>query len=231
MKTYAPAARREFIQSVTDRANLMGLSESAVEQAELRGDVTLIAGRAYPKEVYAQRQALEARVNREGFRQVIEEAAYSWFNRFTALRYMELRDYLNHGLRVLSNPSGGHIPEILEKATGVELPGLSRARVVEMRLDGNRDAELYRMLLVAQCNALHRAMPFLFERVNDATELLLPDNLLHSDSLIRRLVKNLSDYLEGGDSLDEFLDQFPTVTREQALERFWIRCTCQNRLR
>lgn len=193
LKAYAPAARREFIQAVTDRANLMGLSEGAVEQAELRGDVLLIAGRAYPKEVYPQRQALEARVAREGFRQVIEEAAYSWFNRFTALRYMELHGYLDHGLRVLSNPSGSHIPEVLEKATQVELPGLRRERVVELKLAGDKDAELYRMLLVAQCNQLHAAMPFLFERINDATELLLPDNLLHSDSLIRRLVTGIDE--------------------------------------
>jgi type II restriction/modification system DNA methylase subunit YeeA len=193
LKAYAPAARREFIQAVTDRANLMGLSEGAFEQAELRGDVMLIAGRAYPKEVYPQRQALEARVRRESFRQVVEEAAYSWFNRLTALRYMELHGYLDHGLRVLSNPSGSHIPEILEKAMQVELPGLSRERIVAMKLDGNKDAELYRNLLVAQCNQLQRAMPFLFERINDETELLLPDNLLHSDSLIRKLVIEIDE--------------------------------------
>ena len=62
-------------------------------------------------------------------------------------------------------------------------------KVIDLKLDGNKEAELYRLLLIAQCNALNPAMPFLFETIDDETELLLPDNLLHSDSLIRKLVE------------------------------------------
>ena len=75
----------------------------------------------------------------------------------------------------------------------MDLPGLDRGKVVELKLAGNQDEELYRMLLMAQCNALHKAMPFLFERIGDATELLLPENLLHSDSLIRKLVNEIPE--------------------------------------
>ena len=114
----------------------------------------------------------------------MEAMAYTWFNRLVAIRYMELHGYLEHGYRVLSHPDPAKsTPEILEQAEHVELPGLNRERVIELKLDGTKEAELYRMLLVAQCNALHSAMPFLFERIDDETELFLPDNLLHSDSL------------------------------------------------
>ncbi|MDP3457032.1 BREX-1 system adenine-specific DNA-methyltransferase PglX [Methyloversatilis sp.] len=188
LKTYAPAARREFIRAVTDRANLLGLGDRHSEPMDVSGEVAVIGGRAFPKKVAAQRDGLEARIRREGFNQVMEAVAYTWFNRFAALRYMELHGYLEHGYRVLSHPAGGTLPELLEQAAHVELPGLGRDQIIELTLAGNQDAELYRRLLVAQCNALADAMPFLFERIDDNTELLLPDNLLHSDSLIRKLV-------------------------------------------
>jgi len=123
----------------------------------------------------------------------MEEAAYTWFNRFAAIRYMELHGYLEHGYRVLSHPEGKPQPEIIEHADHVDLPGLKRDQVVDLKLDGTKDEELYRLLLKAQCNALHAAMPFLFEKIDDETELLLPDNLLHSDSLIRRMVSEIEE--------------------------------------
>lgn len=170
LKSYAPAARRDFIRAVRERANLLGLSDKAIEPVEEKGDVAIIAGRAWPRKVAEQRKGLEQRVEREGFGMVMEAVAYTWFNRISAIRYMELHDYLGHGFRVLSHPGGSHIPEILEQAAKVDLPGLDKEKVVELKLDGNKDAELYRMLLIAQCNALHKAMPFLFEKIDDEGE-------------------------------------------------------------
>ncbi len=195
LKTYAPAARRDFIRAVTDRAHLLGLSVGHTEPIEVSGEVALIGGRAYPKKIAAQRQGLEARIRRDGFGPVMEAVAYTWFNRFAALRYMDLHGYLDHGYRVLSHPEGGALPEILEQAAELSenLPGLNRDQIVQLKLAGNQDAELYRRLLVAQCNQLAVAMPFLFERIDDETELLLPDNLLHSDSLIRKLVNEIDE--------------------------------------
>ncbi len=193
LKAYAPQARREFIQAVTDRAKVLGLSESKIEPVQVQGEVALIAGRPFPVQVAKQRKDLEARIELTGFEQVMEEVAYTWFNRFMALRYMELHDYLGHGYRVLSNPSESDIPEILEKATSVELPGLDQDKVAEMRLAGDKDVELYRLLLITQCNALHRVMPFLFERVSDASELLLPENLLQTNSPIRKMVTEIPE--------------------------------------
>ena len=193
LKTYAPKARLDFIRAITDRAAFFGLTPDHAEPLEETGDVVIIAGRAFSKVVAQQRRSLEARVKDHGFAQVMEAMAYTWFNRFVALRYMELHGYLEHGYRVLSHPEGKPTPEILEHAEHVTLPGLDPQKVIELKLDGGKDAELYRLLLVAQCNALHEAMPFLFEKIADETELLLPDNLLHSDSLIRKLVTELDE--------------------------------------
>ena len=193
LKSYAPAARRDFIKAVTERAHYFGVDAKKIETASVQGDVAIIAGRAFPKKVMAQRDKLVQLVQREGFELTMRKVAYTWFNRFMALRFMELHGYLDHGFRVLSHPSGSSTPEILEQAAHVELSGLNHDKVVELKLDGTRDAELYRMLLVAQCNALHGALPFLFERIDDETELLLPDNLLHSDSLIRKLVSEIDE--------------------------------------
>ena len=193
LKTYAQKARRDFIEAVSDRAALYGLTASGREPIVRQGDIVLIGERPFPREVAAKRGRLESRIRVEGFGQTMEAMAYTWFNRFAAIRYMELHGYLDHGYRVLSHPEGREQPEILDHAAEVDLPNLDREKVVELKLDGARDEELYRLLLTAQCNGLHLAMPFLFERIGDETELLLPVNLLHNDSLIRRLVNGIDE--------------------------------------
>ena len=204
LKSYAPQARKDFIAAVTARANLLGLSEKAgkleVAISQPQGDATVIAGQAWPVKVHSQRQQLITRIQKDGFAQTMEAVAYTWFNRFAALRYMELHDYLGHGHRALSSLEGT-LPDILTHAADLAqsgageggLPGLKPALVVEMKLAGNRDGELYSLLLVAQCNALSNAMPFLFERIDDETELLLPDNLLRTDSVISKLVAAIDE--------------------------------------
>lgn len=193
LKTYAPQARREFIQAVTDRAAHYGLSAKKIEPMTEQGDVALIGGRPFPKAVGAKRKKLESRIQRLGFGQTMEAMAYTWFNRLVAIRFMELHGYLEHGYRVLSHPDGRSQPEIVEHAQHVDLPGLDKQKVVALKLDGTKEEELYRLLLVGQCNALHKALPFLFEAIDDETELLLPDHLLHSDSLIRKLVEEIPE--------------------------------------
>ena len=204
LKAYAPQARKDFIAAVTARANQLGLTatkgELAVAPATRQGDVTLIEGREWPANVYTQRENLIKRMQREGFEQVVEAVAYTWFNRFAALRFMELHDYLGHGYRVLSSTeagSGAHTPDILlhavDLAQSQALPGLKADSVNQLKLAGNQDAALYRRLLIAQCNALSNAMPFLFERIDDETELLLPDNLLRTDSVIAKLVDEIPE--------------------------------------
>lgn len=200
LKAYAPQARKDFIAAVTARAHRLGLAEHngqiTIAPAEKSGDVVLIAGQSWPAKISRQREHLIALIEKDGFSQTMEAVAYTWFNRFAALRYMEIHDYLNHGYRVLSSRAGG-LPEILgvapELAQNGELPGLNPKQVVELKLAGDQDGELYRLTLIAQCNALSRAMPFLFERIDNETELLLPDNLLLTDSVIAKLVEAIPE--------------------------------------
>ena len=192
LKKYAPEARQEFIEAVTNKAALYGLLPDEILPMQEDGDVVIIGDRPFPRSVAKQRDELEERIKNEGFEQFIEAIAYTWFNRFVAIRYMELHGYLDHGYRVLSHPEGKPTPEILDHAERVELPGLDRDQVIDLKLDGRKDEELYRMLLSAQCAALHDIMPSMFEPIDGPTQLLLPDNLLHSDSLIRRMVDVLT---------------------------------------
>ncbi|QDV43922.1 Eco57I restriction-modification methylase [Stieleria neptunia] len=193
LKNYGPQARRDFIEGVKNQAAVYGLLPDEIVPMKEDGDVVIIGDRPFPRAVTKQRIKLEECIRQEGFDHVIEAIAYTWFNRFVAIRFMELHGYLDHSYRVLSHPDGKSTPEILEIAERVELPGLDRDKVVELKLDGTKDEELYRLLLLAQCNALNKAMPFLFERIGDETELLLPANLLHTDSLIRQLVEQIEE--------------------------------------
>ena len=197
-----------FIAAVTGRAAFYGLTAESIEPIVVQGDVALIGAHAFSRKVAGPRKRLEERIRRDGFEQVMEEMAYTWFNRFVAIRYMELHGYLDHGYRVLSHPEGQDQPEILEHAADVDLPGLDRQKAVELKLDGSKDEELYRLLLMAQCNALHQVMPFLFERIGDETELLLPANLLHTDSLIRQLVEDIDESAWGQIEIIGWLYQF-----------------------
>lgn len=199
IKRYAPKARTAFIAAVSKRAALLGIRESSVPSLgiaplEIKGDLALISDSSgtqhtFPASIARPRAALVKKIEQQGFAQTMEQAAYSWFNRLCALRYMEIKGYLDHGRRVLSAADGSAgVPQILEDCLDIELEGLDKTRITELKLDGNKDEELYRELLLAQCQALHQAMPFLFEAVDDALELLLPDNLTKTDSLIRELV-------------------------------------------
>ncbi|WLG27803.1 BREX-1 system adenine-specific DNA-methyltransferase PglX [Pseudomonas lurida] len=198
IKRYAPKARRAFIAAMTKRAALFGIRESSIpsmgiESLEQKGDLALIGDRPFPASIIRPRAALVQKVEQMGFAQAMEQSAYSWFNRLCAIRYMELKGYLEHGRRVLSHPDQSGSFQILDDCMDIELEGMDRQRIAELKLDGTKDEELYRELLLAQCHALYKAMPFLFEAVDDATELLLPDNLTKTDSLIRELVSAIPE--------------------------------------
>ncbi|WP_192985627.1 BREX-1 system adenine-specific DNA-methyltransferase PglX [Pseudomonas sp. EggHat1] len=192
LKKYAPQARLDFIEAVTLRARRLGLDPTLPVSVEQTGDVLLIGGQPFPASVAKQRSELARRIQQQGFAAVVEALAYTWFNRFVAIRFMELKGYLSHGYRVLSHPEGA-LPEILEHAHHLDLPGLDKEEVIRLKTAGNQDEALYREILLAQCHELYRNMPFLFEALDDATELLLPDNLLRTDSLIARLVSDIDE--------------------------------------
>lgn len=192
LKAYAPQARKDFIAVISARANQLGIAEQAIAPAEKRGDILIIEGREWPASIGPQRDRLIKKIAKEGFAQTMEAVAYTWFNRIAALRYMEIHDYLGHGHRVLSSRDGG-LPEALRHTSELSLTGLNLTTAQEMQLAGNRDGELFKLILVAQCNALSTAMPFLFEHIDDETELLLPDNLLRTDSIIAKLIEAIPE--------------------------------------
>ncbi len=197
IKKYAPKARTAFIAAATRQAARYGITAKDIAPVEIKGDVALIGAHPFPAGMARARAALVKLVQQNGFHQVMEQAAYSWFNRLCAIRFMELKGYLDHGRRVLSHPDNPQGLQILDECLDIDLQALdnalSRERVVALKLDATKDEELYRELLLAQCHALHRAMPFLFEAIDDATELLLPDNLTKTDSLIRDLVSAIPE--------------------------------------
>lgn len=204
IKKYAPKARARFIDTMTRQAARVGISPDGkggvlIAPLEQKGDVLVMTAQdgqthTVPAHLKGAREALAAWVQRDGFTQAIEQAAYSWFNRLCAIRYMEIHGYLDHGRRVLSGAGGeaGQF-QILDECLEVDLPGLDTARVRELKLDGTQDETLYRELLLAQCHALHEAMSFMFEPLDDASELLLPNNLTKTDSLIRELVEAIPE--------------------------------------
>ena len=197
LKKYAPQARLDFIAAVTRRAEQLGLNPQSPAKVEQQGEALLINGQAFPAAYGRMRTTLEARIREQGFDQVMEAMAYTWFNRLVAIRYMELHGFLDHGYRVLSHPANedtGHTqPEILDHIPELDLPDFDKEQALELKLAGNRDEELYREVLLAQCHALHKAMPFLFESLDDATELLVSDGLLRTDSILGKLVTAIDE--------------------------------------
>jgi len=126
LKNYAPQARRDFIQAMTDRAAYYGLTANKIEPVVERGDVAVMGGREFPRAVAQKRKALEDRIQRDGFDQTMESLAYTWFNRLVAIRYMELHGYLDHGYRVLSSRPA---TDTYEPRNDTELHGKKQKKV------------------------------------------------------------------------------------------------------
>lgn len=194
IKKYAPQARNDFIAAMRKQAAKYGITADRILPAEKKGDLLLIGDQVFPLSIMKSRDKLIKRIQTSSFEQTVDYIAYSWFNRLCAIRYMECKGLLDHGRRVLSSADGSAgLPQILEECLDIDLPGLDASRVAELKLDGNKDEELYRELLLAQCHALNQVMPLLFEQVSDESELLLPDNLTKTDSLIRDLVSSIPE--------------------------------------
>lgn len=188
IKKYAVWARRELLTRVRQRAALYGVAAGA--KADPGADS--VEGRPLSPVEKRQRQSLLRRVAAKGFDQVMEEAAYTWFNRFAALRFMEVNNYLPSHVRPFTNEAGEFKPEILAEAATLELEGLDKAKVYALAA-ANQTEELFKYLLIAQCNALNGILPGMFERIGDYTELLLPDHLLREGSVVARLVADVPE--------------------------------------
>lgn len=208
IKKYAPVARKQFRDAVMQKLTTLGIEADKkgnlqIAQATDLGDSVRYGQFSLDKSLASRRERLVKRAEKQGYDLLVEHIAYTWFNRFCAIRYMELHGYLEHGFRILSHPTLEGSFEVLDHVPEVaDALGLDKARLVEMKLAGDRDEELYRELLLAQCHALHGAMPFLFEAVNDDIELVLPDNLTRTDSILRGLVDEKAMPKEDWDQIE-----------------------------
>lgn len=183
IKKYAVWARKELIARVTQKAEQYEITEKKTTPA----DADSIGGRVLTAAEKKQRQALIAKINQDGFEQVMEEVAYTWFNRFIALRFMEVNNYLPSHTRVFTNENGEFKPQILADAIQLDLEGLNMDKVFALK-DANKTEELYKYLLITQCNALSGILPRMFQKIEDYTELLLPDYLLREGSVIEQMI-------------------------------------------
>ena len=188
IQKFAIWARNELIAQVSQRAYQYGIDESGFGDAS----ADTLNGRLLTAEEKSQRQELIKQIKEKSYQQVMEEVAYTWFNRFIALRFMEVNNYLPSHIRVFSDASGAFKPEILNDVLHLDLPGLDSGKVAEY-IESNDTEALYRYLLLTQCNALNSALPVMFERMGGYTEMLLPNNILRQDSVLGHMVSDIPE--------------------------------------
>lgn len=200
IKSYAVWARTELIKQVSQKAYEYGVTENSLP--ELNTDT--INDRLLSSDEKSQLNELVREVRKNGFEHVIEEVAYTWFNRFIALRYMEVNNYLPRDLRVrvFTNENNEFKPEILSEALHLEMNGLDTQKVFDY-IEQNKQEELYKYLLLTLCNEMNEYLPFMFTSINDYKTLLFPDNLLKDDSVLARLISDIDE--------DSWLDQVQII--------------------
>ena len=184
IKKFAVWARTELIARVSLKGVEYGITEDNIEDA----NADSVGGKVLTADEKKQRQALIAEINDKGYKQVMEEVAYTWFNRFSALRFMEVNGYLPSHVRVFTDEENNFKPQIITEAIHLNLDGLDMEKVYELK-DAEKTEELYKYLLIVQCNALNKILPGMFQRLSDYTELLLPDNLLREGSVIQQMIE------------------------------------------
>lgn len=188
IKKYAVWARKELLSRVAQKAQQYGITE--MEMVDAGADS--INGKVLSAEEMQQRRALIAQINEKGYQQVMEEVAYTWFNRFSALRFMEVNGYLPSHVRVFTDENNAFKPQILAEALHLELDKLDKDKVYALK-ETEQTEELYKYLLIVQCNALNSILPGMFQTIADYTELLLPDNLLREGSVIEQMISQIPE--------------------------------------
>ncbi|WP_304109103.1 BREX-1 system adenine-specific DNA-methyltransferase PglX, partial [Phascolarctobacterium succinatutens] len=183
IKKFAVWARKELIERVSKKALAYGITEHEVYNPDADSVNGLVLTATQKKE----RKALIEQIFAKSYKQVMEEVAYTWFNRFCALRFMEVNGFLPSLVRVFTNDKNEFRPQLLTEALELDLPGLDKQKIYEMK-EANADEELYKYLLITQCNALNDELPRMFQRIEDYTELLFPDNLLREGSVIEQMI-------------------------------------------
>ncbi|KAF0821617.1 Type II restriction-modification enzyme, partial [Cytobacillus firmus] len=192
LKKFAVEARRDLLEKVSLKAEQYGITKDNEEiKIEENYGQLFVNDRSFPTEMKQAFHKLKQRLNVIGYDHLMEEVAYTWFNRIIAIRYMEINNYLPDRVNVLSSNTGKSEPDILLQFETMNLD-VDHQQINELLQRGENE-QAYRKLLVAQCNSLNKLLPFLFEKIDKYTELLLPDYLLDQESIVRKIVNDLSD--------------------------------------
>lgn len=192
LKEFAVYARNELRDQFALRAQAFGIDPKGSSSLISGSDYVELNNRKYPLSYKKIFEKLFHDIKTKGYENVIEEISYTWFNRIIAIRFMEIHNYLPSKVRVLSSETRGKVdPDILTEYQYTDLP-VDKDEIASLLGQGNRE-EAFRKLLIAQCNELSEIMPFLFEKIEDYSELLLPVSMLHADSLINRLISEIAE--------------------------------------
>ena len=188
IKNYAVWARTELMKQVAQKAYEYGVTESSLPDY----NTDKVNGRLLSNDEKKQLNELIKEVKKNGYEHVIEEVAYTWFNRFIALRYMEVNNYLPQRIRVFTNDNNEFKPDLLTDAIHVELDGLDKQKVFDY-IEENKQEELYKYLLLTLCNDMNQYLPDMFTSIKDYKTLLFPDNLLKEDSVLAKLITDIDE--------------------------------------
>ena len=193
LEKFCPWARRELIDAVDLRCRRFALDPDGLAASPADSDV--VAGHVLSPQEKAQRAKLAERIGTHGYDAFCQEMAYTWFNRFAAIRFMEVHGYLPSYVRMFSNSEDGSFrPDSISCAADLDLPGLDKTEILNLMVKGN-DEEVFRRVIVAQCNELAECLPEVFGQVDDADALTLPDGLLNSSehSVLYHMVEDIPE--------------------------------------
>lgn len=194
IKHFAVSARIKLMEAIEQKAYELGITKTAIKEPEIYQEGFHINDKFFKKYQIKQRDKLLQKIKDQDFDQVIEEVAYTWFNRLIAIRFMEVNEYLPAGVRVLSSIDNGKIePDAVTNVVTIAEELELDLEVVYRLQDENDSEELFKYILVKQCNKLGEIMPMMFEQIEDYTELLLPDKLLAEGSVVRDLVTMIDE--------------------------------------
>lgn len=188
IKNYAVLARTELMKQVAQKAYEYDVTESSLPGYNTDN----VNGRLLTGDEKKQLNELITEVKKNGYEHVIEEVAYTWFNRFIALRYMEVNNYLPQRIRVFTNDNNEFKPDLLTDAIHVELDGLDKQKIFDY-IEENKQEELYKYLLLTLCNDMNQYLPDMFTSIKDYKTLLFPDNLLKEDSVLAKLITDIDE--------------------------------------
>ena len=199
LKTFAVNSRNKLIEDTVYRLNLLGITENEIQDPiEADGMQTFQIGGTtfsiYDKDINKRKEIIKD-IESKGFKNFVEEVAYTWFNRIIAIRYMEVNNYLPTKTRVLSSETEGKIePDILTDALDIDLNYSQKDKELIFKLkDENKLDELFRFLFIKQSNKLNEILPGLFETTNDSLELLLNISFTSEESVIRQLIDTIPE--------------------------------------